>query len=429
MYLTRALAAILLVALCAGPSPALAGLPDASAAAMGIADTKTALVRGFASLGVNPAGLGMPETPKFTLALVGAGVRSGLGPVSMGDLNDYSGVDLPVSVKQSWLDAIATTGQETGAAGADVTWLAVTRGSFGLQASTAATGEARLNEDAAELILFGNAGRTGEPRDFQLGDSFLDGAALTSFAVSGAIPLQVTLGSLPDQAMALGVSVKYTVGHFVALARNDQSAVDSDPVRVDFRFPTLVTDTEAAGRVSGSGFGLDVGGAWRGGPLAVGLSVLNLYHSFSWDESKLKYTPAQGLFDGTTSTTDFDTRPAAEAPEFLRQTLRDYDLDPQLAMGLGYSVSRVTTLTADFKHQFGSGIQFGPRTRFGVGGEFRVIPALPLRTGLAAVSGGFQWAGGVGLSVGWFNAAVAVKVQRGDQDAELARLTLSFGGQ
>ena len=65
------------------------------------------------------------------------------------------------------------------------------------------------------------------------------------------------------------------------------------------------------------------------------------------------------------------------------------------------------TLTADGSTRIGDGIEVGPKMHVGVGAELRVIPLLPLRAGVAAITDGFQVAGGAGLHVGPFELGVA----------------------
>ena len=48
------------------------------------------------------------------------------------------------------------------------------------------------------------------------------------------------------------------------------------------------------------------------------------------------------------------------------------------------------TLTADGSTRIGDGIEIGPKMHLGVGAELRVIPLLPLRAGVAAITDGVQ---------------------------------------
>ncbi len=66
--LIRLLGAAAVVALAA--RPAAAQLPSASASALGVGDNYTALARGYNAVAWNPAGLAMPGSPGFSLAIM-----------------------------------------------------------------------------------------------------------------------------------------------------------------------------------------------------------------------------------------------------------------------------------------------------------------------------------------------------------------------
>ncbi|NIP82092.1 MAG: hypothetical protein GWM90_23870, partial [Gemmatimonadetes bacterium] len=57
-------------------------------------------------------------------------------------------------------------GAESGAFAGDVTYLALSTGPFALSVSSSARARADIAPDVAEVLLFGNAGLTGEPGDY-----------------------------------------------------------------------------------------------------------------------------------------------------------------------------------------------------------------------------------------------------------------------
>ena len=75
----------------------------------------------------------------------------------------------------------ATIGQR-GAAAIDVAEIAVTFWNVGLQLSTLVAADVRLPPSVVEAVLFGNAGRTGEPADVSLADVWVEGYAATTAA-------------------------------------------------------------------------------------------------------------------------------------------------------------------------------------------------------------------------------------------------------
>ncbi len=411
------------------PSGAQSQLASASAAAMGTADNYTALARGFAAVALNPAGLGLPGSPGFSLSFLAPRLRSALSPVGLSDLKEYEDALIPDAQKEAWLQDIAGAGGETGQVGLRMTWLALNVGPVGFQLSSTVLARATLNEDAAELLLYGNAGRTGSPKDFDLQGAGLDASAFTTAGVSFAIPLDLELGAAPDQHFAVGATVTYTMGHGLLMGRDAGSLLRSDPVEIDLRFPMIQSDTSEFEPNHGSGVGLDVGVAWEGGPLSVGAAVQNVFNTFKWELDGMFYRPGEAFFNDTDSGSDFDARPASQAPASLRSEVEELTFAPRLVAGAAFRALPGLTLTAEVKQRFGEGIDIDPKSHLGVGFEFTGIPVLSLRGGFAKVTDGIRVGGGAGLDLGPVHLNAAGLLQQGDiGDGALAMFTLSFGG-
>lgn len=417
-------AALAILAAFSTTSPAGAQLAPASATTLGLSGNATATVRGFGALAVNPAALGMPET-HFTLAVAPVQLLTGLNPITLKDLKDFQGKLVPASAKDGWLSRVDEAGGQSGAVGVQLTELAVTVGRVGLQVSTIASGSMSLAPDVAELMLYGNAGRTGTPTDLSLSGSTLDGFAVSTAGVSFGLPL-------PSNAadMALGATLKYSVGHVVAAGREQGGQVQSDPVEVAVDFPVVTFDDSGDAFRNGSGVGLDVGFQMKRDRLALGAAVLNAFNTFAWDADKLVYRPGTALLEQGASSTDFDTRPLSQAPASLRNVVDGMTFDPILSVGAGYDVGSDLTLTADVRNRFGDGMAVTPKLHAGAGAEYRGLPALELRGGAAAITGGFEVAGGASLILGPVNLSMAGALRSGDPgDTKVGQLTLSFGGR
>jgi len=402
-------------------------LPSSSTKALGTANNYTALARGYSAVALNPANLALPGNPKFSLSLAPVQVKSGVGPIGLGSIADYEGKAIPTSTKLSWMRQIEDAGGLTGSGGAQTSALAFNIHRFGFQICTVGDVEAHLNPDAAELILFGNAGRTGIPRDFQLGDSRIDGFAATTFAMSYAAPLNIELG-FPGALFAVGATVKYTVGHALILARNAESLVTSDPLLVDMKFPVIAPDTDSDWFDRGHGFGLDVGAAWQWERWTAGVTIQNLIQTFNWDIENLTYRPGNAFFSEDESSSDFDERPAVEAPSSLHDAVDKRDFDTRLSAGVAYCLTDKLTVTGDLRHQLGDGLRSEERTHLGAGAEYLPTAVVPLRAGMALVSGGFQLASGAGLVLGPVNLSGAILFQFGDDDLTSGMVALSYGG-
>ena len=99
---------------------------------------------------------------------------------------------------------------------------------------------------------------------------------------------------------------------------------------------------------------------------------------------------------------------------------------PMVAVGAAYDALEDLTLTGEFRRRFGDGLAVGPETHLGVGVEYRPSPVIPIRAGIAAITGGFQFGAGLELALGPVHLGVAGAVQRGDE--ALGMFSLSFGG-
>ncbi|MBI4540696.1 MAG: hypothetical protein HY704_14440 [Gemmatimonadetes bacterium] len=409
--------------------PLAAQLPSASASALGVADNFTARARGYNAVAWNPAGLGLQDNPGFSLALLPVRGIAGLDPITLSDLKDYENQVVPNDVKEEWLQRITQEGRQKGSVGADVTGLALNIGRLGFQASTTVRGNVDMAPDGAEAMLFGNAGRTGQPKDLGFGGSELEVAATSTLAVSLGIPLSTQGEGASAQTFAMGVTLKQVIGHFVARGEDQGSAITDDPLRIDVKFPVVHTDTDN-GMNNGSGIGVDVGAVWRRGSWTLAGVVKNVVNTFEWDEAKLVYRPGRAFFDRDTSSSNFDERPFAEAPQSLKDAVSDLKYKPALAVAVALRPRSALTVSADFRQQLGDGITLEPKTHAGVGVELRPIPILPLRAGVSAVTGGVEFAGGVGLELGVLNLAAAAASRSTDLGTDaIGMFALSFGGR
>lgn len=415
-----ALAAALNAVAAAG---AASQLPNASAAALATTGG-TASASGYAALAWNPANLALPGDGRVTLAILPAGVVLGLGPVSLGDIADQGDRFVPAATREAWLQRIREAGGQRGAAGGDVTYVAGSVGRVGFQLGTTARSLSRLNPDAAELLLFGNAGR-GEPRDLALAGSSLDVAVASTAALGYAHPLRLPDGS----RLAVGATFKYTVGHLLVTGRDAGSVARAEPVGLELRFPVVHTDTSLAFD-NGGGPGLDLGVSWQRGGWTAGVVLGNVVNGFRWDEERMLFRPGEALFTGDSTRTGFDARPLAEAPGELRGWVDRVRPARWLAAGAAVRLSPRLALNAEARTALEERTAFDPPTRLGVGAELRPVPWLPLRAGAALVDEGLQLGAGAGVVLGPLRLDGAL-AHRDDEagGSTVGLVTLSFGGR
>ncbi|MDH5233427.1 MAG: DUF5723 family protein [Gemmatimonadota bacterium] len=422
-----AVAAAALVAL-----PAVAAAQgNASSAAAGMGGNYTALARNFNAVAWNPANLGLDGNSSFSIAL-SPQFGVGTGPITLKDIKDYEGVLVPDAIKQAWLQKVIDNNGQSVGGNVDVNFLALSIGPMAFSASSTINTDGQVPAAVAELILFGNAGRTGTAQDFTATDLALDANATSTFAAAYGR----RLGIMPMGEFAVGATVKYIIGHGMASLRDNGSTITSNPIQVDLDAPVVLTDTASNGfRNNGSGLGLDVGATWTLGNLRLAGVVKNVVNTFAWKTDQLYYMPIKATFTQDSSSSQVDTiLPLSAAPAALRAELegriKATTPQPTLVLGGAYTGFSRLTLAADLRTRFGEGIDLGPQTQFGVGAELRIIPFVPLRAGVTALSAGMRYSGGIGLEFGVVNlqASAALLTADGRNDTT-AGFTLSFGGR
>ena len=417
------LAATILAASTAG-----AQLPSASPAALGMADNYTAMARGFGAVAWNPANLGLPHNPRFTLTLLGVRGAGDLGPITTDDVARYQGIRLPNEVRDAWMQRIDANGGEAGQVGAGVTYLGLSMGRFAVQVASNASVDANLPPGAMELALYGNAGRTGNAQDITLDGAHLTGAVTTTAGLSWAHALDVGLARL-----SFGATAKYILGNALVHGEDRGSLLSASSSQIDLRFPLVLSDTGNSSSVGnhGSGVGLDLGAAWDSGPLTASVAILNVMNTFRWDASSFYYKPIQAYYGSDTSYSSGDvTMPLDSAPADVRAWLDDQRFKPILSMGVALRASNRLTLAADVRREMGDGLHVGDRTHVGAGAELRVIPFVPLRGGVSVHPEGITIAGGTGLELGKINLTASVEDRRtASGHAPGAAIGISFGGR
>jgi len=424
MNRTLALVAVVALAGLFQAGAATAQLAHASARTLGLGGNATATASRMEAISVNPAGLGMPGSG-FSLTVLPMTFRSALGPVSLKDINGVAGQVISSTVKEAWLAKVLSSGGETGSAGGEITELAFTAGHFGFQVSTLASADVNLAPEVMEVVLYGNAGRTGTPANISFSGSAANAFAVTTLGAGYGFPIKMAKGS-----MALGATLKYSIGHALAVGREKGGRLQSDPIKVNVNFPIVVTNgDDFNGANGGSGVGLDVGFQMQREKLHLGAAVQNVLNTFAWDDAMLEYRAGTATLQQADNNTDFDAKPYASAPADMKAVVDDMKFDPALAVGAAYDVKPDFTLSADMRTRFGDGMSLTPKTQVGAGAEYRGLRAIHLRGGLASVTGGFQLGGGASLVLGPVNFSFAAAKLSGDTAGSVGQFTLSFGGR
>lgn len=377
-----------------------AQLPNASPAATGLSGAYTARARGYDAVAWNPANLGLPGNPGFSLGMFALSGSSGLDPISLNDVAPYSGKVLPASEREQWLQTVTTRGGENGSIDGGVTLLGLSAGPFAAQIATSVGGSTALNPDAFQALMFGNAGLTGAPANLDFQGSNARVGVFTSGALSFG---HAFWSSRSGDHFSIGVTGKYIVGNFLGMAQDDGSATTANSVSVNM---PIVYSPHDSGYVVGSGEGMDAGLAWTSRKLSLGATVQNIVNTFAWDQTKLLSKPGTALFNGSTNANNFNDQPYSDAPASLRASVANDKFKPTIAAGLAYALRPTVTVSVDGRQQASDGILFGPKTQIGGGIELRGLPVLRLRGGASYVTNGWGVSGGAGLAIGGYELGV-----------------------
>jgi hypothetical protein len=412
---------------------------NTSAAALGLGGNFIARARGYEAVAWNPANLGLPGNPGFSLTLLPVTASFTLDPITLGDIKDAESYKVPNIVpratRQAWLDKVTAAGGEKGtpSGGANV---ALSVGPFAAQFGITGFGAVDLKPDAVEAILFGNVPASGSGTDgtnvrtLNLKNSKASSGAVTTTAFSYG---RAFGDQKPGSAtLAFGATLKWVGGAFVTIAQDAGSSINANGGTISFPFvgrrsfqdcrddsgqiKAGCTVMSGPGGLSGSGIGADIGVSWLRDKLGVSAAIQNVFNTFSWDQSVMSYTPGLGQFDANGDTTNFDQQAFANAPANLKNAIANYKLKPTVSAGLAYEWRKDVTVSADARQQMGGdeAIVIGSKTSVGGGVEYRGIPMLSLRGGADYITGGTAFSFGVGLRIRRYELGAAIAVQQGD---------------
>lgn len=396
---TIALALLLVMVADAGAQSAT---PSARSFAM--AEAFTARARGYESPFWNPANLGLPGRPDWSVGLVGASAYLNNNSLSYGQIADLYGEyiddqtksELLASIREDDPNKMLTLSVD---ASASVLGFSIWRFAFG--AGTTGAGNMEVSPDAAELVLFGNVGEDGTGKDFALDGSHGQGWAITSGYVSYAHPFTIPALDYLGLKFSAGATVKYGVAHGLVHLQDTGTSIVNNPLTVSVDAEALKSTDADAGRLWAMDLGLAVD--WDG-LLVAGISLSNAFQSIKWDEQDFELLQVVALadFDSTTSsdtTLTFSELPAEKQGEIIA-FLEDRTLPRTLRLGVVFEAIPALTVSGDYVERIGGTLRSRWERSLSAGGELRLLSALPLRVGLATDFSHFAYTGGLGIYMG-----------------------------
>lgn len=297
---------------------------------------------GVRALSVSPARLAWSNSVEWRLPSFGA--RLGLRPVSPRDVARFSGDVVPTGVREEWLERIEASGAQEGSTFGRVVPFGVARGPWAVQLSSAGEIGAALNADAAEALLFGNAGRTGTPRALDFSGSQAEAWASTTLTAGRGWTLPALSERLPGE-WAVGVAGKLTFGHALWSAADAGSGTLVDPLSLEGLLP--IVQTASGGWRRGLGVGADIGVSWRSGLWTGDLVLGDVVSQFDWDVDALEFRRGQLLIGPDTTFDGSDRLDYTLAPVALRTHVERFSFDRSITVALGRSVSEYTRVAIE----------------------------------------------------------------------------------
>ena len=422
MRLCLAIAATLAAA------PAVAQVP-LTPRALGMGGAYIGVARGQEALFLNPANLGLPNSPHWSAGIPTLSVGLGTRGIETGDVVDLLRYDeLSDAERQALLDEIPPGG--TGVdldVRAPLVALQVRRFAFGLSYQT--VGSHTVNRSIVDLVL------NGFDREKVYSIEETEGTRAAFWDIAGAYGRRIG-----------PVSVGATAHWYIPRELVRSGLVDVDTtysVISGFNVPTDIQVTYAGLRsTGGSGFGLDLGVAAEPVPgLTVSAALENVVNTVEWSDDLRVRTvtldrtdyengdPDQIWAEYEDSERDYN-RAADVAEPWGRLAdsvlaVRDQGLPTVLRAGAAYRVGTGTTLAAAFQTELDESPAAGLWDRQISLGVQQRIPIVTLRAGFATdMEDGTLLSGG--LSLGPIQLGVA-RITAGSGDDERSGWIATFG--
>ncbi len=383
--------AVLLGASLAAAVPAHAQVP-LTPRALGTAGAYLGVARGHESVYLNPANLGLPGRPLWSVGLPNVAVGSTvLGP-EVGDLSDFFNYDdLDESRKQELLAEIPAGGT---ALEADLRapLLTLQVGGMGLGVAYALAGEHTVGRDLVDLFFNGY-----DPNrfDYRVGNTAGTRASFWDFAAGYGRSVG---------PVSVGATAHYYLGRSLVQTRGFEPRYN--PLLRDIEVDYVGVRSEG-----GSGFGVDVGVAAEPVPgLTVSAAIANALHSMSWDEElvgrRLTLNRAdfesqefQGIRDAyENSDQALGSTPTGQFATVAEGLFENAELPTTLRLGAAWAFPSRTTITGAFNSNLTDGRLAGRWEKLVGVGVQQGLPFATLRAGYSTdMDAGSLLSGGVTL--------------------------------
>ncbi len=352
-----------------------------NARAVGLGGAYTAIARGVHSPLWNPANLGLSDTPKFSMTLIGAEIGAWNNSFSLGMYNKYNGEYLTDDDIEDILNSIPDKGFRLNTE-AFVNALSFSAGRFALTIGVLSGGFVNTAKAFFEIPLSG----TEINKTYEFSDTDASSLAAGLVGISWGQPIQVDFA----EEFTVGGTLNLFFAGGYANADTTRFTIDSKPYGIDVDGSYSVTYA-----YNGSvGYGLNLGSAARlNKKWTVSLGLTNIISSLPFDK-EVKTEKGKFSLDSLNVLTNFeedarDTTWTVDTPSFSAR------FPAVLHLGCAYREGDVI-MAVDYYQAFTEGIYGSTNPQLSVGTEWQGVSWLPLRMGV--VMGGYI---GFGTSFGF----------------------------
>ncbi|MBN2102415.1 hypothetical protein JW835_00070 [bacterium] len=368
-----------------------------TARALGMGGAYTALARGVHAADWNPANLGFPDNPKFSMSFVSVGIQISNNSFTQDMYNEYVGKELSSADVSDILSSIPESGLRFGVRGT-VRMLSFSAGKFAMTLGSDFGTYCNLEKDIFELVFKGN--ELDKAYRFNHIDASGEGLGLIGFSYGDQIPVEFaemfTVGGTLNLIYGLGYA-KVEKADFTFITR-------------DYGF-NLNGEYETKTALGNMGWGLTVGAAAKKNEkLTLSMSFTNLLSNLSWSKDVERargyiHADSVAVLDFDEDDEDDQIADSSWSEDGKRFSTR---LPVQIRLGALYEEGDFV-MTADYTQGFRRTAWTNTTPQLAVGTEWRKVKWLPLRMGvLLGGQLGFGTSFGFGIRPGGFLWDVAI---------------------
>ena len=445
--MTKVRATVSLVFFCLAIHAAFAGDPP-NIRGIGMARTISGLARGVGALGINPANLGMPENHLITMNLLPFGLRVSSELISYDTYKEFfTGVPVPngttvpkhltsedkEKILSIFPEGVATSKAEFDLMPAGVSVYEPSVGGIGIATMEHVGTKLVLPKDYLRIFLYGldSAGST-----YTFDETALSAWWWREFNLSYGLKIPVTLKN--DIQLFAGIGLKYVSGygvmetpHYNATIANVRESQNQYRIKLLFDYLMRRSGIDEVGankgqtsfslfpQPAGTGFGVDLGFAVRLPGADLHISVTDI-GSISWKKNIVETAGAYNLeFSDPFFKTNEDSIQNAIRGTNQPGSAFSTSLPTRVRIGvvMGADTGRTPSwfprdlvLAMDISQWFNESMGNSGALRFSLGAEYRLIPGLPLRTGISLGDDSrLRWAVGLGFDFRYFSIDLATE--------------------